>query len=93
MSIQWDGQRLDPEQHMVVFKLRSEWVRQATEAWAELEESVAGRASTLAAMQPYNPDAFSRFVEAYYAIAPEKVADDIIALAGLRPVDQVIAEE
>jgi hypothetical protein len=87
----WDGQRIDPEQHMVVIKLRSEWVRQARDAFAELEASCGGDLPRrFADAQPRNPAAFSAFVEAYYALAPGQVSADMIALAGLVPVDQAV---
>jgi hypothetical protein len=88
-----NGDRIDPEQHMVVVKLASQWVEQAKEAWADLEASQPDPPPRrFAAWHAANPAAFGRFVEAYYALFPHKVTQEIIDLAGLKPVDQVISD-
>jgi len=90
-SMPWDGQQVDPDQHMIVIRAESDWRAQLTRSWRELEASCEGTgAATLAQMQPHNPAAFSAFVEAYYALWPDKVDDDMIRLAGLVPVDQAL---
>jgi hypothetical protein len=89
----WDGQEIDPEQHMVIVRSREAWIRQVKAAFAELEASCGGDVpQKFADAQPANPAAFSAFVEAYYALFPDKVTPEIIALAGLVPVDQAISE-
>jgi hypothetical protein len=76
---------------MVIVKTRGEWSRQAKEAFAELEASVPEpRPVKLRDYQPHNPQAFSRFVEAWYALSGGNVDEEMIKLAGLVPVDQAI---
>lgn len=92
--IMWDGQRIDPEQHMVAMKLASEWIAQAKEAFAELEAAQPDpKPRRFADWHAASPVAFGRFVEAWYALFPEKVDDDMIRLAGLVPVDQALWED
>jgi hypothetical protein len=84
---------LDPEQHMVVVKLASDWQAQLRTAYDRLAEACGGQLPPrFADAQPKDPAAFSSFVEAYYALTGGKVAPDMVRLAGLVPVDQAIAD-
>lgn len=82
---------LDPEQHMLVIKLDSEWRAQLKTAYDQLVAACGGKMpQKFIDMQPKDPAAFSSFVEAYYALTGGRVADDVIRLAGLVPVDQAV---
>lgn len=83
----------NPEQHMVVVKLASEWQRQMLDALDQLEAACGGELpQRFADAQPKDPAAFSSFVEAYYALSGGRVSDDVVRLAGLVPVDQAIRD-
>jgi hypothetical protein len=83
----------DPEQHMIVIKLASEWQRQLVDSYNRLVTACGGELpQRFRDAQPHDPAAFSSFVEAYYALSGGKVSADIVRLAGLVPVDQAIRE-
>jgi hypothetical protein len=80
----------DPEQHMVIVASRDAWLRQARQAWEQIE-AAAGGAEGWKLRDAYrlDPKAFALFIEAMHALG---ACDDpeLIALAGLKPVDEII---
>jgi hypothetical protein len=77
--------KIDSEQHMVVVK----------KALADIEEANGGiTPATMADSRAVHPQAFSLLIEALVALEPitgSKVGDDLVAMAGLVPVDQAVS--
>lgn len=86
--------RTDPEQHMVIVKPVAAWAEQAQKALADIDAANGGVSpAKLADGKKINPQAFGLLIEALVALESQtgqKVADDLIQLAGLVPVDQAI---
>lgn len=89
--------RWDPEQHMVIIRPVTAWAAQAEEAMAEITAANGGRdVARIADAAEIAPAAFGRLVEAMVALESAggpRVGDDLIALARLRPVDEVLGDE
>lgn len=83
---------VDPEQHMIIVKSRDEWGAQGRQALAELVLAGFESGMTLGEAQPLNPKAFSALIEAMYALSDGNVDDELVRLAGLKPVDQQLDE-
>jgi hypothetical protein len=76
----------------VIAKPLEAWARQATDAMAALERK-AGRPLSLRESAEVDHRLFATLIEALVALAPhtgQRVADDLVALARLRPVEEVI---
>src|SRR5258708_7821346 len=75
-----------------VIKTRSAWAQQATEALDLLVEKNSGDSFMhLADAQPVYPVAFGSLIEALNALMP--VSDELIQIAGLRPVEEVLGND
>jgi hypothetical protein len=84
----------DPEQHMIIVQPVSAWAKQAEQALGDIEAANGGvPVAKLADAKAIHPQAFGLLIEALVALEPvmgTKVADDLVALAGLVPVDQAL---
>ena len=82
------------EQHMMIVKPVSAWARQASAALETIEQANNGTLpARLADAKDIDPTAFGLLVEALVALEPatgSTVDPNLIKLAGLRPVDEVI---
>ena len=85
--------KIDPEQHMLLVKPVSVWAEQAQQALADIDAANGGVSPVrLVDGASIHPQAFSSLIEALVAlesVTGQKVADDLVQLAGLVPVDQV----
>jgi hypothetical protein len=85
---------LDPEQHMVIVRSVAAWQEQAETALDEITAANGGvELAHIADAKRIAPVAFGRLIEALAALEPytrRKVGEDLIQLAGLKPVDQVL---
>jgi len=88
---------MDDEQHMVVMKPASAWAQQAKDALDAIERANGGQLPPrFADADKIDHAAFASCVEALVALAPltgRPVAQDLIDLAGLRPVDEILFRE
>ena len=82
------------EQHMVILAPASYWKRRAEEGMDAIEQANGGvPPERFADADKIDHAAFAQVVEALVALEPltgAKVGDDLISLAGLRPVDEAI---
>lgn len=84
---------MDPEQHMILVRSQSQWVEQAHEALDAIEAANGGvLPEHLRDGHAVAPEAFSRLIEALYALHGGNVSDELVRLAGLVPVDQALGE-
>jgi hypothetical protein len=85
----------DREQHMLIVKPVSAWAAQAQKALDDIEATNGGPVAKLADAKSIAPQAFESLIEALVALEPatgQKVADELITLAGLVPVDQALGD-
>lgn len=86
---------LGPEQRLVVLEPRMDLVRRARDAWARIEaaalEAGSMRDGGWKLRDAYDLDrqAFCQFIEAMFNLGAE-VEPELVTLAGLKPVEQVI---
>ena len=90
MTDQWG----DPEQHMLILKPVSAWTKQVVDGLAKIKEANGGvDPPTLLAGDKLDHAAFASVIEAMVALEPftrRIVCDELIAAAGLKPVNQVL---
>jgi hypothetical protein len=86
---------LDPEQRLIVLAPRMDLVRQARDAWAKIEAAALEAGSMqdggwkLRDACELDRQAFCQFIEAMFNLGAE-VEPELLDLAGLKPVEQVI---
>ena len=81
---------LDPEQHMVIFRTRGELRQQVLDGLEKIRLANGGvEPDTFGEGNDIDHAAFASVVEALVALGAP-VDDDLIQMAGLKPVDQII---
>jgi hypothetical protein len=83
------------EPHMVVIRPAHAWVAQAKAAMAVLEEKNGGELVNIADAAKVDYGAFCSLIEAMHALTPiagRPVSEELMELAQLRPVDEIMRD-
>jgi hypothetical protein len=76
--------------HFLIVRTEADWIKQVNDSLATIREKNGGQdPANLRASYDVDPKAFGKLIEAMHALGAE-VDAEMMSLAGMRPVDEVI---